>query len=35
MRRRILDEIEEERKALEQELKELKAKVEIRALPGE
>ena len=34
MRKRILDEMDEERKVLEQELRELKAKVEIRALPG-
>jgi dynein intermediate chain len=35
MRKRILDELDEERKVLERELRELKAKVEIKALPGE
>lgn len=34
IRQRILKELEEERKALEQELKELKAKSEVQALPG-
>jgi dynein intermediate chain len=34
MRQRILKELEDERRALEQELKELKAKSEVQALPG-
>jgi hypothetical protein len=34
MRQRILKELEDERKALEQELRELKEKSEVQALPG-
>ena len=34
MRKRLLEEMEEERKALEEELRELKQKTQVKALPG-